>query len=136
MCGRASALDTRGVSTPPVSLSFYPPHAPAGTGILSLSRGSSRPAHGEDSLGDATLAESARGGTLFPAFQACFFVIPGGPAATMILSSGFLTGYLLYDMLHYAMHHFNIKSGYVHKVRRNHMRHHALASLRPRRFIL
>ncbi|MFW5712199.1 MAG: sterol desaturase family protein [Spirochaetia bacterium] len=59
-------------------------------------------------------------------FRLVFFVIPGGLAATLIVSSGFLTGYLLYDMLHYAMHHFNIKSGYVQKVRRNHMRHHAL----------
>ncbi len=29
----------------------------------------------------------------------------------LIVSSGFLTGYLLFDMLHYAMHHFNIKNG-------------------------
>jgi len=65
-------------------------------------------------------------GLFFLLFRLVFLVIPGGPAAPMILSSGFLTGYLLYDMLHYAMHHFNIKSGYVHKVRRNHMRHHAL----------
>ena len=65
-------------------------------------------------------------GLFFLFFRLVFLVIPGGLAATLILSSGFLTGYLLYDMLHYAMHHFNIKSGYVQKVRRNHMRHHAL----------
>ncbi len=65
-------------------------------------------------------------GLFFLFFRLVFLVLPGGLAAALILSSGFLTGYLLYDMLHYAMHHFNIKSGYVQKVRRNHMRHHAL----------
>lgn len=65
-------------------------------------------------------------GLFFLFFRLVFQVIPGGLAATLLLSSGFLTGYLLYDMLHYAMHHFDIKSGYVQKVRRNHMRHHAL----------
>jgi len=59
-------------------------------------------------------------------FRLVFLVIPGGLPAALIVCSGFLTGYLSYDMLHYAMHHFNIKSGYVQKVRRNHMRHHSL----------
>ena len=65
-------------------------------------------------------------GLFFLLFRLLFLLIPGGYAEAMILSSGFLAGYLSYDMLHYAMHHFNIKSGYVQKVRRNHMRHHAL----------
>ncbi|MCF7947630.1 MAG: sterol desaturase family protein [Spirochaetia bacterium] len=65
-------------------------------------------------------------GLFFLFFRLVFLAMPGGLAATLIVSSGFLSGYLLYDMLHYAMHHFNIKSGYVQKVRRNHMRHHAL----------
>jgi len=42
------------------------------------------------------------------------------------LFAGFLSGYVLYDMLHYSMHHFNIKSGYIRKIRRHHMRHHSL----------
>jgi sterol desaturase/sphingolipid hydroxylase (fatty acid hydroxylase superfamily) len=49
-----------------------------------------------------------------------------GPGLSDMLFSGFLAGYLSYDMLHYSMHHFNIKSGYLQKIRRNHMRHHAL----------
>lgn len=37
---------------------------------------------------------------------------------------GFLLGYLVYDMLHYAMHHYNFKSGIMKKVKQHHMLHH------------
>ena len=37
---------------------------------------------------------------------------------------GFLLGYLVYDMLHYAMHHHNFKSGIMKKVKQHHMLHH------------
>jgi len=37
---------------------------------------------------------------------------------------GFLAGYLLYDMLHYAMHHYNFKSNLMKKVKQHHMLHH------------
>mgnify|MGYP000288213426 CR=1 FL=1 len=37
---------------------------------------------------------------------------------------GFLLGYLVYDMLHYAMHHYNFKSGLMKKVKQHHMLHH------------
>ena len=36
----------------------------------------------------------------------------------------FLIGYLIYDMLHYAMHHHNFKSGIMKKVKQHHMLHH------------
>lgn len=38
--------------------------------------------------------------------------------------SGFLTGYLFYDMTHYAIHHFNIKSGIFLFIKKHHMKHH------------
>ncbi|UXP32892.1 sterol desaturase family protein [Reichenbachiella agarivorans] len=38
--------------------------------------------------------------------------------------SAFLTGYLFYDIGHYAIHHFNLKSNYWKTVKTNHMRHH------------
>ena len=38
--------------------------------------------------------------------------------------SGFLLGYLVYDIGHYAMHHFNFKSGLFKKIKRHHMLHH------------
>ncbi|MEO6549752.1 MAG: sterol desaturase family protein [Ferruginibacter sp.] len=37
---------------------------------------------------------------------------------------GFLLGYLVYDMLHYAMHHHNFKSGILKRVKQHHMLHH------------
>jgi len=37
---------------------------------------------------------------------------------------GFLLGYLIYDMLHYAMHHYNFKSGLMKKIKQHHMLHH------------
>lgn len=40
------------------------------------------------------------------------------------LMSGFLVGYLTYDLTHYATHHFPMRSGYAKYVKRYHMQHH------------
>jgi len=37
---------------------------------------------------------------------------------------GFLAGYLTYDMMHYAMHHYNFKSNLMKRVKQHHMLHH------------
>ncbi len=37
---------------------------------------------------------------------------------------GFLLGYLVYDMLHYAMHHHNFKSPILKNIKQHHMLHH------------
>lgn len=37
---------------------------------------------------------------------------------------GYITGYVLYDLMHYALHHYNIKGSYWQKMKENHMRHH------------
>ncbi|MEO5889526.1 MAG: sterol desaturase family protein [Ferruginibacter sp.] len=37
---------------------------------------------------------------------------------------GFLLGYLIYDMLHYAMHHHNFKNPILKKMKQHHMLHH------------
>lgn len=37
---------------------------------------------------------------------------------------GFVFGYLIYDMMHYAMHHANFKSGIFKKIKQHHMLHH------------
>ena len=37
---------------------------------------------------------------------------------------GFILGYLVYDMLHYAMHHHNFKSGILKRIKQHHMLHH------------
>jgi len=48
---------------------------------------------------------------LGPAFVAPFFV-------------GFITGYLFYDMTHYAVHHFNLKNKFWLDLKQHHMLHH------------
>lgn len=37
---------------------------------------------------------------------------------------GFLTGYLFYDMTHYAIHHFNVRNKFWLFIKKHHMRHH------------
>lgn len=37
---------------------------------------------------------------------------------------GFVTGYIFYDMTHYAVHHFNIKNKFWLVLKKHHMRHH------------
>ncbi|MFL9485479.1 sterol desaturase family protein [Chitinophagaceae bacterium LWZ2-11] len=37
---------------------------------------------------------------------------------------GFLIGYLMYDMMHYAMHHYNFKTGLMKRIKQHHMLHH------------
>ena len=38
--------------------------------------------------------------------------------------TGFVVGYLFYDMTHYAIHHFTFKSGIWLKIKKHHMVHH------------
>lgn len=40
------------------------------------------------------------------------------------LFAGFIAGYMIYDLGHYAFHHFPIKRGYLAWIRKHHMRHH------------
>ena len=41
---------------------------------------------------------------------------------------GFITGYLIYDMAHYAVHHFNLKNPFWLEMKNHHMRHHYMDS--------
>jgi len=40
------------------------------------------------------------------------------------LMAGFLAGYLIYDLTHYAQHHFPMRTGYAKYIKRYHMQHH------------
>jgi sterol desaturase/sphingolipid hydroxylase (fatty acid hydroxylase superfamily) len=40
------------------------------------------------------------------------------------LFAGIVTGYLIYDMTHYAIHHYGFKSKYWLNLKVNHMKHH------------
>ncbi len=50
--------------------------------------------------------------------------ILGANSAFFPLFSGFITGYLAYDLTHYATHHFPMRSGYAKLLKRHHLRHH------------
>ncbi|MEZ5120971.1 MAG: sterol desaturase family protein [Solirubrobacterales bacterium] len=52
-----------------------------------------------------------------------FVLVLGLPAAYMF-TAAFLTGYLVYDELHYYLHHARPRSAVGRKLRELHMRHH------------
>ncbi len=56
-------------------------------------------------------------------FYALFYVSFGEALAPAFMA-GFVTGYLVYDIGHYAVHHFPIKGGIWGYLREHHMRHH------------
>ena len=58
------------------------------------------------------------------AFYCLFAWLISDKASLHAFFPGFLIGYLIYDMLHYAMHHYNFKSGLMKRVKQHHMLHH------------
>ncbi|MFH0882702.1 MAG: sterol desaturase family protein [bacterium] len=42
------------------------------------------------------------------------------------LFAGMMTGYIIYDMLHYAYHHVNLPGKWFQTMRKHHMRHHGI----------
>ena len=55
-------------------------------------------------------------------FYGLFLVVFG--TVTPAAFAGFLVGYLFYDMVHYATHHFSMKGGVWLWLKKYHMRHH------------
>jgi sterol desaturase/sphingolipid hydroxylase (fatty acid hydroxylase superfamily) len=55
-----------------------------------------------------------------------FFVfrLVAGPALGELVFTGFAVGYLMYDGIHYAVHHFKLEGRMFRWVRRHHMMHH------------
>lgn len=50
------------------------------------------------------------------------WILPEG--AIYAFFPGFIGGYLVYDMCHYAIHHANFKNPILKKIKRHHMLHH------------
>lgn len=48
----------------------------------------------------------------------------GQPQWVGAMFAGFILGYLSYDMIHYATHHFPMRWGFLKMVKRHHMQHH------------
>jgi sterol desaturase/sphingolipid hydroxylase (fatty acid hydroxylase superfamily) len=65
---------------------------------------------------------------LAAAFFGLFYFVLGvllrSPQWVEPLMSGFLIGYLVYDLTHYATHHFAMRAGYAKYIKRYHMQHH------------
>jgi sterol desaturase/sphingolipid hydroxylase (fatty acid hydroxylase superfamily) len=57
-------------------------------------------------------------------FQFIFGSVLGIPYWVNPTLSGFTVGYLIYDLTHYATHHFPMRSGWAKYVKRYHMQHH------------
>lgn len=53
-----------------------------------------------------------------------FFKTAMGAPIVYPFFAGFLIAYLCYDYIHYAIHHFNLKSSIGKKLRRHHLIHH------------
>jgi sterol desaturase/sphingolipid hydroxylase (fatty acid hydroxylase superfamily) len=52
-------------------------------------------------------------------------LVLGRPQWVAPVFSGFITGYLIYDMLHYGTHHFRIRWRWWMAIRKHHMLHHS-----------
>jgi len=57
-------------------------------------------------------------------FKMLIGTILGLPLWVAPLFSGFVTGYIAYDMMHYAEHHLSMKWGFFKFVKRYHLLHH------------
>jgi len=57
-------------------------------------------------------------------FYLVFAILLNNPYWVAPLFSGFIIGYLIYDLTHYATHHFPMRRGYFKYIKRYHMQHH------------
>ena len=57
-------------------------------------------------------------------FYLVFAILLKNPYWVAPLFSGFILGYLIYDLTHYATHHFPMRRGYFKYIKRYHMQHH------------
>ncbi|HKW51372.1 MAG TPA: sterol desaturase family protein [Candidatus Eisenbacteria bacterium] len=51
-------------------------------------------------------------------------MVLGAPTWTGPLFAGFITGYIMYDMTHYATHHLSMNWGFLKFLKRYHLLHH------------
>jgi sterol desaturase/sphingolipid hydroxylase (fatty acid hydroxylase superfamily) len=62
----------------------------------------------------------------FGLFHLVSDVIAGRPQWFAPAFAGFVIGYIVYDMMHYTLHHARAKNAYILMCRRQHMQHHAI----------
>lgn len=57
-------------------------------------------------------------------FHVLVGMVLGMPRMSGPVFAGFVTGYLCYDMVHYAEHHLSMRWGFLKYLKRYHLRHH------------
>ncbi len=60
----------------------------------------------------------------YGAFHLVLTTLLGIPASVAPTFAGFVAGYLVYDMTHYATHHFAMRRGFLKFLKHYHMQHH------------
>ena len=60
----------------------------------------------------------------FGLFYLFFSILLSSNTWTYSTFSGFMTGYIIYDITHYATHHFPMRKGIWKWLKRHHMQHH------------
>jgi sterol desaturase/sphingolipid hydroxylase (fatty acid hydroxylase superfamily) len=60
----------------------------------------------------------------FGLFYLVLAVLLRAPQWIAPVMSGFMIGYLAYDLIHYATHHFPMRSKFAKYIKRHHMQHH------------
>jgi sterol desaturase/sphingolipid hydroxylase (fatty acid hydroxylase superfamily) len=60
----------------------------------------------------------------FGLFHLTFDVVLGRPQWFAPVFAGFVVGYIVYDMMHYTLHHARARNAYILMCRRQHMQHH------------
>ena len=66
------------------------------------------------------------------AFTGLFYVLLG--AMSWIFMSGFIIGYLTYDMIHYATHHLKWKNKTFQALKKHHLLHHPSPKYQERKY--
>jgi len=64
------------------------------------------------------------GVTFYGVFRLLFDVVVDRPLWFSPVFAGFVVGYIVYDMMHYGLHHAKVRNGYMAMCRRQHMQHH------------
>lgn len=83
-----------------------------------------------DAPRDATRLVMPPGASIPLAVGFFFFYRWISPGYYLPFTAGFISGYLIYDFLHFSVHFFAFKNSYFKMIRRNHMMHHYRAPLK------
>lgn len=57
-------------------------------------------------------------------FYWCFYAVIQDKGLTAGYFAGFVFGYMVYDLMHFASHFFNFKNAWFQRVKRSHLLHH------------